>query len=266
MTDQEVSAGPPAGHYLQEEIRAQAHLAAAAGAATPGPGAEPWLLAGLKAQEAFLESTVEHFRNGQGPETLSHAAEWMLDNFYLAQQSLRQVRHDMPLAFYRQLPKLGAGPLRGYPRIYDLAQQLVAESDARLDLEHVQHFVWLYQEIQPLTTGELWALPVMLRWSVLAVLAQAAGQITGLTPQVKKSRLQGGPTVPLLAGSLTGDEVVANCFTSLRTIANFDWHSFFESVSHVERILRTDPSAVYARMDLTTRESVSRRHRGAGRG
>ena len=258
MTCQERLDGTPDDRYAQEEIRARAHLAAAAGAATPGPGAEPWLLAGLKAQEAFLEGTVDYFRNGQGQESLSHAAEWMLDNFYLAQQSLRQVRGDMPRSFYRQLPKLVAGPLRGYPRIYDLAQQLVAQSDARLDLEHVQRFVWLYQEIQPFTTGELWALPVMLRWSILAVLAQAAGQITGLTPQVNKSRAQGGPSVPPLSGSLTSDEVVANCFTSLRTIANYDWRYFFESVSHVERVLRADPSAVYAGMDRTTRD----RYRG----
>ncbi len=90
------------------------------------------MLAGLKAQEAFLQSTVDSFRNGQGQETLSHAAEWMLDNFYLAQQSLRQIREDMPRGFYRQLPKLVAGPLQGYPRIYDVAQRLVADSDARI--------------------------------------------------------------------------------------------------------------------------------------
>src|SRR5512134_3955405 len=175
MTQQAIPESPSDDQHAQEAIRARAHLAAADGEAAPGPGANPWLLAGLKAQEAFLESTVEYFRNGQGQETLSHAAEWMLDNFYLAQQSLRQIRDDMPRGFYRQLPKLVAGPLQGYPRIYDLAQRLVAESDARMDLEHVQRFVWLYQEIQPFTTGEIWALPVMLRWSILAVLAQAAG-------------------------------------------------------------------------------------------
>jgi cyclic beta-1,2-glucan synthetase len=254
MTNQEISDRAPADRYLQDDVRAQAHLAAAAGAAAPGPGAVPWLLAGLKAQETFLEGTVDFFRNGQGQETLSHAAEWMLDNFYLAQQSLRQVRGDMPRSFYRQLPKLIAGPLQGYPRIYDLAQQLVVQSDARLDLEHVQHFASLYQELQPFTTGELWALPVMLRWSILAVLAQAAGQITGLAPQLDKPRAQSGPFVPALSGSLTHDEVVANCFTSLRTIANYDWRHFFESVSHVERVLRTDPSAIYARMHRATRD------------
>ena len=159
-----------------DKVRAQAHEAAALGAAAPGWGAQPWLLAGLKAQETFLQATVVFFQDISGQQTLSPAAEWMLDNFYLARQSLRQVREDMPKGFYRQLPKLAAGPLAGYPRIYDVAQQLVANSGARLDMEQVQHFVWLYQDSRPLTTGELWALPVMLRLSILTALAKAAAR------------------------------------------------------------------------------------------
>ena len=179
-----------------DKVRAQAYEAAALGEATPGPGAQPWLLAGLKAQETFLQATVVFFQSTSGQQTLSHAAEWMLDNFYLAQQSLRQIREDMPQGFYRQLPKLAAGPLAGYPRIYDVAQQLVAGSDARLDMEQVQRFVWLYQDIRPLTTGELWALPVMLRLSILAALAQAAGQITHLTHRSQILLTKGEPPIP----------------------------------------------------------------------
>ena len=214
-----------------DKVRAQAYEAAALGEAAPGPGVRPRLLAGLKAQEAFLQATVVFFRSTSGQQTLSNAAEWMLDNFYLAQQSLRQIREDMPQGFYRQLPKLAAGPLAGYPRIYDVAQQLVADSGARLDMEQVQRFVWLYQDSRPLTTGELWALPIMLRLSILAALAQAAGQITNLTQQ-------GEPPSRPLSGSLTGAEIVANCFTSLRAIATYDWVDFFEHVSRVEQILR----------------------------
>ena len=219
-----------------------------------GRGAQPWLLAGLKAQETFLQATVVFFQSAPGQQTLSRAAEWMLDNFYLAQQSLRQIREDMPQGFYRQLPKLAAGPMAGYPRIYDVAQQLMASSDARLDMEQVQRFVWLYQDIRPLTTGELWALPVMLRLSILAALAQAAGQITNLTQQVADPRQKGEPPSRPLSGSLTGDEIVANCFTSLRTIGTYDWRHFFESVSRVEQILSDDPAAVYAGMDRATRD------------
>ncbi len=287
-----------------DKLRAWAHAVAAQGEAAPGSGAKPWLLAGLKAQEAVLQRTVVALRaGGSGQEALSQAAEWMLDNFYLAQQSLRQIREDMPRGFYRQLPKLAAGPFQGYPRIYAIAQELVASSDARLDLEQVQRFVWLYQDARLLTTGELWALPVMLRHSVLTVLTQAAVQITPhpgaptASPQFVKgvfdaetqsgrgsqrekqsalrpdfsalplrlrasaskmlalqtgSGKQGAPAQPL-AGSLTNDEIVANCFTSLRAIANYDWMDFFEHVSRVEQILRSDPADVYAGMDRVTR-------------
>ncbi len=230
-----------------DKVRAQAYETAGLGEATPGPGAQPWLLAGLKAQETFLQATVVFFQSISGQQTLSRAAEWMLDNFYLAQQSLRQIREDMPQGFYRQLPKLAAGPLAGYPRIYDVAQELVAGSGAQLDMEQVQRYVGLYQDIRPLTTGELWALPVMLRLSILAALAQAAGQITNLVQQ-------GVPPSLPLSGHLTGDEIVANCFTSLRAIGTHDWPHFFESVSRVEQILRDDPAAVYAGMDRATRD------------
>ena len=103
------------------------------------------------------------------------------------------------------------------------------------------------RDIRPLTTGELWALPIMLRLSILAALAQAAEQVTNL-PQ------QGEPLARPLSGSLTADEIVANCFTSLRTIGTHDWQHFFESVSRVEQILRDDPAAVYAGMDRATRD------------
>ena len=211
-------------------------------------------MADLKAQEAFLRATVVFFQSTAGQQALSHAAEWMLDNFYLAQQSLRQIREDMPRGFYRQLPKLAAGPLAGYPRIYDVAQQLVADSGARLDMEQVQRFVRLYQDIRPLTTGELWALPIMLRLSILAALAQAAEQVTHLPQQVADPLQRSEPPSRPLSGSLTADEIVANCFTSLRTIGTHDWQDFFESVSRVEQILRDDPAAVYAGMDRVTRD------------
>ncbi len=46
---------------------------------------------------------------------LSYAAEWLLDNFFVVQQAIRQVREDMPLGYYRrtaetQQPRLGEYP------------------------------------------------------------------------------------------------------------------------------------------------------------
>ncbi len=46
------------------------------------------------------------------PLSLSKAAEWLPDNFYLVRQTCRQIREDMPASFYRQLPKRDVGPLK----------------------------------------------------------------------------------------------------------------------------------------------------------
>ena len=45
---------------------------------------------------------------------------------------------------------------------------------------------------------------------------------------------------------------MASCITSLRGISTYDWRAFFESVSGVEQILRSDPAGVYAHMDRAT--------------
>ncbi|MGZ3773900.1 MAG: GH36-type glycosyl hydrolase domain-containing protein [Pseudobdellovibrionaceae bacterium] len=47
---------------------------------------------------------------------------------------------------------------------------------------------------------------------------------------------------------------IANIITSMRLLSNLNWQSFFESVSLVDRILETDPSGDYAKMDFATRD------------
>ncbi len=42
-------------------------------------------------------------------------AEWLLDNYYLVQQVIRQVRQDMPPGFYHQLPVLAEAPTAEAP-------------------------------------------------------------------------------------------------------------------------------------------------------
>jgi len=205
------------------------------------------LLDHLRERELLMRDATAHFREASAKEPLSYAAEWMLDNFYLVQQSLRQIREDMPPRFYRQLPKLAADPLEGYPRIYAIAQELIVTSEAHLDLDRVKRFVHLYQDITPLTMGELWALPAMLRLGILECLAQAVGRITGL------QRENSFPAMTL-PHTTTDEEIVANCIISLRTLAIQDWQVFFESVSRVEQVLRDDPANVYARMDRQTRD------------
>lgn len=180
-----------------------------------------------------------------------YAAEWLLDNFHIVDQSIRQVRQDMPPSYYRQLPELRDTSPR-YPRIYALARAAIAECDAHLDLEWVGMFLRVYQSVTPITTGELWALPVMLRLSIIETLARAMAAAFGAAPPRTPA-----PAPPLPEG-VPSETLVANAIVSLRALSAEDWEVFIAGVSLVDDTLKHDPAGVYTEMDLVTRD----RYRG----
>ena len=47
---------------------------------------------------------------------------------------------------------------------------------------------------------------------------------------------------------------IGNAVTGMRTLSTLDWPDFVERVSHLERVLRTDPAGAYERMDFATRD------------
>ena len=94
---------------------------------------------------------------------ITPAAEWLLDNFYIVEEQIRGIRDHLPGSYYRLLPKIADGHLAGYPRVYALTWAYVAHTDSRFELETLQRFVRAYQGVQPLTIGELWAVPIHLR-------------------------------------------------------------------------------------------------------
>ena len=94
---------------------------------------------------------------------ITPAAEWLVDNFHLVEEQLREIREDLPPGFYRELPKLVDEPFQGYPRVYALAHDFVAHTDSLFDAETLRRFIRAYQRQENLTLGELWAVAISLR-------------------------------------------------------------------------------------------------------
>lgn len=121
--------------------------------------------------------------------TITPAAEWLLDNFHLVEQQVREVRTDLPSGYYRQLPKLSEGPLAGYPRVFGLAWAFVAHTDSRFDPETLTRFVRAYQMVQPLTIGELWAVAITLRIVLVENLRRSASRIVNRRAEREQANL-----------------------------------------------------------------------------
>ncbi len=204
----------------------------------------------LEDLESLLARARNHFASQADQKIeVPSGAEWLLDNYYLVKQVVRQVRQDLPEGFYRQLPVLLEAPHAGLPRIYILASELTSAREFHLDPDTVRRFVAAYQTIAPLTIGELWALPGLLR---LAVLDQLGNEVAGLLGVPSSSGESAAGNVR--RGNGTELSAIAGCILDLRAIEIQDWKLVFEDLSQVEQILRKDPAGVYARMDFETRD------------
>lgn len=96
-------------------------------------------------------------------QTIPSSAEWLLDNMYVLEGGIEDVKLNLPKKYYKELPKIIDGPLAGFPRVYALAIELVKNTVGALNRENITHFLDSYQTEYPLTIGELWAFPLMLR-------------------------------------------------------------------------------------------------------
>lgn len=175
-------------------------------------------------------------------QPLARPVEWLLDNAYVIGDAVRQVRAHLPHRFYRELPKVTTSPGRLAARAHAIARAVVAEAGGLVDLERLRRVLDGYQEEQFLQIGELWALPALLRLTLLEDLGGFAAVVAGL---------------PNAASSLAPEELetqIGNRIRSLQQLDTTNWRGFVESVSAVERVLRTDPGGVYGRMDFETRD------------
>lgn len=95
------------------------------------------------------------------------AAEWLLDNYYIIEQQVKEIRQNLPKKYYSELPVLQEGSLKGYPRVYAIALELVAHSDGRFDEKGLVNFIKAYQSQRLLSSGELWAVALMVRIALI---------------------------------------------------------------------------------------------------
>ena len=110
-------------------------------------------------------------------EYVTPAGEWLLDNYHLVASEIRQVRHDLPRSYYRELPKLAPRDRAGDARVYAIAVELIRHSDSRLDQRQLVRFLDSFQSVAPLTIGELWAWPSMLKLALIENLRRLAEEV-----------------------------------------------------------------------------------------
>ncbi|HSM23479.1 MAG TPA: hypothetical protein VK856_01285, partial [Anaerolineaceae bacterium] len=218
----------------------------------------------LSLHKSWLAEAHSYFRKSIHQKVaLTYTSEWVLDNYYIIRQALLQIKEDLPSNFYKQLPRLTSGPLKGYPRIYAITRSMLTFQHFLIDPIELQKILIQYQKHVSLTMGELWAFPIFLRYGLIEVLSHSlvsvirpenAPHLPPIVPQLP------GVRAPSLNWGNEGGETnnnqnsIANIIHGLRTISAQNWSEFFESVSCLEKTLRKDPAGIYSQMDFKTRD------------
>jgi cellobiose phosphorylase len=112
------------------------------------------------------------------------AAEQLLDHYHLIGRHIRSVRRHLPPAYSRALPCLATPKeAAGQPRVHALALALVTHGDGLLDEGSLASFIAVCQQGAPLTLGELWAVPIMLRLALVENLRRLAVRLDARVAQ-----------------------------------------------------------------------------------
>ncbi|HEU4455124.1 MAG TPA: glucoamylase family protein, partial [Longimicrobium sp.] len=201
----------------------------------------------LAAVRRALDRALPLLPAGSSDAEAARGVEWLLDNSHLLAEAEEQVAEALSRGFLRTLPTLP--PRRGGIRAEGLARGLLAAADWHVDPDRAVAYLAAYPADPPLTMGELWALPALLRLLLLEEVAGAAATLAGLEAERR--------VVAALAGGEPAR--VGVHVESLRVLSRLDWSAFFERASAVHRVLARDPAGAYARMDFETRDRYRKR-------
>lgn len=136
------------------------------------------LLSKVKTNYKKLAKAYQYLNEkSRGREQLSAASEWILDNFYLIEEIAKETENRIIEERLTKLQILDRGYLKGYPRIYAIALELISHTDGRLEQETVVDFIAYYQKQRVLTMAELWSLPLMMKVALLEYLRYLSDKI-----------------------------------------------------------------------------------------
>ena len=95
------------------------------------------------------------------------AGEWLLDNYYLIENTVRTIQKDLSKTKYEELPKISNGSFSGFARIYVLSHEIVMNTDGRINGEELKEYIEAYQKQKNLSMQEIWDLGIFLEISII---------------------------------------------------------------------------------------------------
>lgn len=145
----------------------------------------PGLLENFKTIEEVYNLLNEHLKLGIN---IHPAGEWLLDNFYIIEETVKQIQKELPLKKYTNFVGIANGEYKGFARIYVLASEIVAYSDNKIEKENLSDYLESYQTKKTLSMDEIWNIGIFLQIAIIENITECCLKI--YSSQIQKYRAE----------------------------------------------------------------------------
>ena len=88
--------------------------------------------------------------------TIHPAGEWLLDNFYIIEENIKNVIKELSIKKYIKFSGIQGSRYNGFARIYILASEIVAYTEGKIDAKIIEDSIKAYQSKRNLNMEEIW--------------------------------------------------------------------------------------------------------------
>ena len=116
------------------------------------------------------------------------AGEWLLDNFYIIEETVKQIQKELTIKKYTNFVGLKNREYEGFSRIYVLAAEIVAYTEGKIEKENLEGYLKSYQTKKTLSMDEIWNIGIFLQISIIQKIKEVCEKI--LSSQMQKYKAQ----------------------------------------------------------------------------
>lgn len=120
--------------------------------------------------------------------TIHPAGEWILDNLYVIEETVKMIEKELPLKKYINFPAISKGQYSGFARIYVVASEIVAYTDNKIERENLENYLISYQSKKTLSMDEVWSIGIFLQIAIIKNIAKLCKSIYDI--QMQKYRAE----------------------------------------------------------------------------
>ncbi len=84
------------------------------------------------------------------------AGEWLLDNYYVIEETVKEVRKNLSLKKYIDFIGISTGKYKGYARSYVLAEEIISFTEGNFKAKDLEEYLISYQNKKTLNMEEIW--------------------------------------------------------------------------------------------------------------